>query len=270
MKFFRTNKFFVTARQSNKFRPGDVGEISKLNKAEAHRLAKNGYISRWHQYYLTIIITTYNRRKSLNNLLSQIRNSAPSGYRILIFDDHSRRKMIIDGDDVIYYYSDINFGKQGYYNVWNKIMELLPDSRYYITLPDDCILRDGFFTEAIRLWKRIHTPKIILEIAADQRTGKKQWNMGTPTRITNELWRQHWTDLCFICQSELWERLGKNIYPIPESRWHRNPGASSGVAQQISRRVGHYGIYSVARSLITLLDIKSKMNPAREGKIISV
>ena len=218
-----------------------------------------------------IIITTYDRIKPLKALIEQLQHQLKGkDYVICIYDDATPSPEDLSDKNIIHHVFPYNHGKMNFWKIWNHIMTSVPEARYYISLQDDCELMPNAIKLATKYWNDITDPdKILLEIQADQRTGKKQWG-ATPVEFGSIYYLQGWTDFMFICERKLFEALEFKIKPIPISRWEQNPRYGSGVASQISRRLKQYHLYALKFSLVKRLDLPSKMNPNPLEKLISI
>jgi glycosyltransferase involved in cell wall biosynthesis len=219
-------------------------------------------------YEYHIIITTYNRPESCEKLIRQIQKQLKgTPYSIHVFDDFSRIKPKIPKDRRIKYFRfSYNHGKQNYWKVVNFAFKQIPQSQYYFMLPDDIELKDNFFERAISKWKSIKDKdKVSLELMLNkERVGKKNWTDFLPQKVkcgNYLLWNTQWTDLCFVAERKFFDLVGTIC--VNPKRWKRNNLLSSGVGENISKRLHfqNYNMYAVTISLCLHDDLPSQMNP---------
>lgn len=237
------------------------------------------------------MITTYNRPESLVRLLEQLNESAGD----FASEYGASPWIVVDirndgGEDVDipvlpnlicnYYKEKTNNGKQGYWRLIDKANKSIEGERfdYFIQAPDDVEAKKTFFREVARQWSIISDPrKICLNLLLDgSRVGRTNWTDFTP-RIKSfggaRFFLTGWNDLCFVSGRRFFEELGYGIEPVPASRWRRNPTLSSGVGQQISRRLFEKGLnmYQIRESIVFHGDHPSRMNTdvRRETPLIS-
>jgi len=88
------------------------------------------------------------------------------------------------------------------------------------------------------------------------------WNKIQPVQIDNETYKVGFTDCGFFCNRKVLELLAFKINPIPESRFFHNEFASSGVGEQLTRRLNalKIGIYKPIKSLAFHGDHESVMH----------
>lgn len=221
-----------------------------------------------------VTITTYNRPEMLLSLLKQLTEQpTKKEIRILVFDDSP----LPYGGGLWYYKKDFNLrffnfhnhnGKRGYWNVVNKIFTTIKEFKsfdYFIQLQDDIVLCDNFIDKAIESYEAINDPKKISLYLHEGESRKDQpcWTNVYPVTVKwegEEYSLTQWVDMCaFIVKKDFLEALNYEIQPIPESRWAKDKTLSSGVGQQISRRL--YKDYHLYRKPhVTHGDHKSVMH----------
>ena len=223
------------------------------------------------QYNIVIYIsiTTYNRPEMLVRLTQQLTTQhTKHRYKILIFDDNSD----------IYPYNDIppvhmyqrvsrTRGKVRFWKTINEIFEFLrfKNFDYFIQLQDDIVLCDNFIDKAVESYEAIKDPKKISLYLHEGESRKDQpcWTNVYPVTVEwggSEFSITQWVDMCaFIVKNDFLEALNYEIQPISESRWAKDQTLSSGVGQQISRRL--YKDYHLYRKpLVIHGDHKSVMH----------
>jgi len=223
------------------------------------------------EYDFCVLITTYNRPEKLYNLLDDIEFNKKN-YKILVvvFDDGSTEKLDLSNRDVVKIGMFPNMGKRKYYVTFNATFSFVKNvnSKYFIYLPDDVSLVNGFFEESKRIYDSItSTKKICLSILTDDRVNRSHWGYSNPKDFGDFLQTQ-WNDLCFICEKKFFESLNYRLDKINESRWINNPNISSGVGHQITQRLNSGGkyLYHVKNSLVNHGNHESKMNKIEREK----
>lgn len=215
-------------------------------------------------YDISIVITSYNRFKMLKSLLNDLNRN--KGYKILItvFDDGSSENYDLREDDVKYIKYLNNHGKKMYWKLINETIKYQKNipSKYYIYLPDDVRVSENFISESIRIYEKIKdNDKICLNLLMDEsRKGKKNWTNFEPIEY-DEYYNTQWNDLCFICESKFFASL-PSIDTINPNRWGNNELLSSGVGEQISKRLHAMNkkMYHVKNTLVKHGGHDSKMN----------
>lgn len=222
---------------------------------------------------MTIItITTRNRPEMLLSLLKQLaEQNTEHKFTAFIFDDNSSEdykeviKFCSENKNLIYSKTCNYFGKKNYWTLVNVVFSTLKYSEfdYFIQLQDDVVLCDNFIDKAIEAYEAIKDPKKISLYLHEGESRKDQpcWTNVYPTKFEGKEYSlTQWIDMCaFIVKKDFLEALNYEIQPIPESRWDKDPMLSSGVGQQISRRL--YKDYHLYRQpLVTHGDHKSVMH----------
>lgn len=225
---------------------------------------------------VTVVITTYNRPQHLTRLLRSLMADA-EGYTVncLVYNDRSELSYdeIPEGNER-FKIKLINLaehhGKRGYWRLVNRIFRDLEqvESRYFIQLPDDVEAQPGFFSETIATYEAIRNPdKICMNLYLDSsRIGKSNWTRTLPTierYADKRVFKTGWVDMCYIAEKRFFEALRFTIDQVPSNRWQGNPRLSSGVGQQITQRLGRYGMYQVRDCSLVSAGVPSLMNPDR-------
>lgn len=177
------------------------------------------------------IITSYNRKESLTNLLNKLDNQKTD---VLIFDDNSDFQL--DRKDYLKF--SFNYGKEYLWLKFKKIFQEIPkEYDYFIILPDDIDIDHNFIENSVDLWCKLSDKnKICLSLLSDIRTTKPNWTNFQPITQGNYI-KTQWNDLCFICEKEF---FNIEIQPISLKRWvilekQLNMKLGSGLGGQISR-----------------------------------
>jgi glycosyltransferase involved in cell wall biosynthesis len=215
---------------------------------------------------ILIIITTYNRRKMLLDLLRDIHDQE-GDYKVelVILNDGSKESYMTVlaylrknfERRFTYIYDEHNLGKAGY---WKRIKRLYEevakrDYNYVIQIPDDIRLVDHFFFQALNLFTAIpHDRRLCMSLHKEESRAHTGWTSLKTQEVVfggMKLLRTGWMDMCYIASKKYFELLNHTIHPVPEN-WAGKEGKSSGVGMQISRRLVAKGchFYQVKYSLI--------------------
>ena len=204
------------------------------------------------------IITSYNRKESLINLVDKLEKQETE---ILIYDDCSDFEPFTNN----YVKFKFNYGKEYLWLKFKHIFKDIPKTYdYYIFLPDDIDIKQNFIDKCVELWEGLKDEnKISLSILTDSRTEKPNWTNFEPI-IQDDYIQTQWNDLCFITDKGFFDI---NIQQISLQRWavlqkQLNMHLGSGLGGQISRYFDDKGktMYHTKKSLVTHLKGESKMN----------
>lgn len=234
---------------------------------------------------ICVYITTYNRPDELLDLLQDINREAIQSRKcfltdVRVYDDASGRdyaevRSFLSARSWAYMQAEHNYGKHRYWEWMNVIYRDLRRKRsaYYIQLPDDVRLCNGFFSKIIDQWEAIPDGrKAALNPLHDlRRSTGPCWTGVEPTRA-GPVDRVGWVDLCQLSTRDFFVALDWHINSIPHTRWSRDASVSSGVGSQISRRLlstGHT-LYRSSRSLVVHRFLASKMNPEERRRSVVV
>lgn len=215
-------------------------------------------------YDVSIAITSYNRIDMLKLLLDDLIGELNYKILITVFDDGSTEKYNLEKYDIKYIKYTTNHGKKKYWKLFDTVLKYQKNinSKYYFFLPDDVRVDKNFISESIRIFKKINNnDKICLNLLMDEsRRGKRNWTNFNPIEY-DEFYHTQWNDLCFICENEFFRYI-PNIPEIDPSRWINNELLSSGVGEQISKRLHklNKNMYHVKRTLVKHGNHDSKMN----------
>ena len=252
----------------NRTRPAEK-VVSRLKKQEKTRYK--------------IIVTTYRRSNQLRRLLEDL-SSYTQNYDLQIeifedFSDQTGAKVVEEYRkrlNILYHPMAAHHGKQKFWSIHNEIQRRLrrhPARDLIVFLQDDIRLAENFFSRIQELWNALPTTnRTTLNLFLDKdREGKACWTGVTPKLIKTEAGKAYhtqWVDLCaFVCDAQFGQLLNHRIRSIPANRWRNNEGLSSGVAEQISKKLHRAGgqMYQVHSSFVYHGEHQSLMNPiARE------
>jgi len=205
------------------------------------------------------IITSYNRKESLTNLLSKLDKQETD---IIIYDDCSDFQL----DRTDYIKLPFNYGKEYLWLKFKKIFNEIPkDYDYFIILPDDVDISNDFIKNSVDLWCKLPDKnKICLSLLSDIRITKPNWTNFKPI-IKNNYVQTQFNDLCFICEKEF---FNIDIQPISLQRWEvlqkqLNIHLGSGLGGQISRYWHNLNrsMYHMKESVVYHKKGVSMMNP---------
>jgi GT2 family glycosyltransferase len=206
-------------------------------------------------YDFCVIITSYNREEKLKNLLNQISEYKDLKIFVSVFDDSSFPVYDISEFNVFKITYVKNNGKKKFWKIISDTYKLCKNinSKYYIYLQDDVVLKENFFQEAVRLYEKIEDPKKISlnTLILENQRGKPKWTNFDPEEY-DEYYKTQWTELFFISERKFFEVLNYEVEPVNNKRWDSNPYLSTGVGSQISERLLKLGYnqYQVKNSLM--------------------
>jgi len=218
------------------------------------------------EYDFCIIITTFNREKMLKNLLNDIFKNKKYKILVTIFDDGSSTPYDLSDYDVKYIKYVKNNGLQKLWKVIDDTFKYCKNikSKYYIYLQDDLRLKENFFDRSVEIFEGISDEKKVslATLIIDSQRGQPKWTGVNPVEF-NEYYKSQWCELIFLCGYKFFESLEFKMIPINPSRWEKNPNLSSGVGEQISKRLVSlgYNMYQVKNTLTTHGDHESKLLP---------
>lgn len=231
---------------------------------------------------IIVFITTYNRSdeltKGLENLFSEKDFLSKNKVRFEVFDDGSspqyveKNKAICAKYGITYINNILRFGRFNFWRIHNRFIKRLSKKQfnYVFSLQDDFVYVKDFFSTSISLFetlKKIDDKCVCLNLM-DNRIGIKCWTNFEPVILNvnnTELYKTGWTDCVYLADKKLFELLDYNLLPIGRHRWIKNPKKSSGVGEQISKRIFHagYNFYQLKNPLISHIGSISKMNKWR-------
>ena len=232
---------------------------------------------------ICVWINTYDRPDELDALLSDIvRDKEDFKIKVFIFNDCSKKdytgviKKYEQALDMFYTRETSNHGKKKYWKLCSKAIRKIcsGDEKfdYFIKVDDDGRLVDRFIRKVINVWESIKdNKKLTLNFRVDSREGKKVWTNFKPRLMKGNkypIYLSQWVDMDFICEKEMFARLGYRLRSQPERRWAYNPSRSSGTGEDISQRLVSSGfrLYMTTETLVIHDDHESIMNPEERKK----
>ena len=213
------------------------------------------------QQKVLVIITTYNRNKTLWRLVDHL--LAESSADFVIFDDKSDKPLTICSPRVTQITNPEHRGKEGFWKTYNDMMAYIkdrPEYDYYIILPDDVEPCPNFIEEAINAY--INCGGICISPLLTNRSlapGISRWGR-KPIERKDGYYLTHYFDCCTVCRRDFFEALHWLLAPIAPNP---DPHRSSGVGRQITLRLQEQGkrMCHVERTLLTIVPSDSEMNP---------
>ncbi len=146
---------------------------------------------------------------------------------------------------------------------WRLIADEMADLRdapadWYVFLPDDVRLCEGFFARAIAAWETLDEP-VAMNLTHHEGRSGSCWTRVKP-RPAGAGVEVGWVDGMYLARRELLERLAYTVERPPAGFLRRNAG--SGVGMMVSRKLVESGarLYRVEESLTTLQAVPSLMH----------
>lgn len=179
---------------------------------------------------IIIGITSYNRYDKVVELIKQC------NHKVVLINDCSTdiRYNQIKVDSIV---NEYNYGKKLYYKTINKLFSKIKSLEfdYFIQLDDDFVLCENFdliLSETLDYIEKKYTNfgALSLHLNSEYDLIKSKWNLGI-----------NWIDGGTLFSKKLLDDLNYNVNPIPLSRWNKNENLSSGVWQQVSKRINNLG-----------------------------
>lgn len=225
-----------------------------------------------------VVVLTYNRPLQLTRLLGDIaRTRGSRAVTVQVYDDASTEDnaaavALLRREGWGYTRAQSRHGKRGWWRWIHRILgdQQSVDAKYWVVLPDDARLCRGFFDRTLEAWAAIRDErKITLNLMVDAaRERQPCWTGVRPQRCGN-VDRTQWVDVLLLCERRFFQLLDYRLEPVRETRWRSAPLASSGVGEQMSRRLHAAGatMYRVRDSLVVHAGQQSMMNPAARQSV---
>ena len=217
---------------------------------------------------LCAVISTHRRPRACADLLLQLHaallSSSSHPAQVIVLEDMSDVdygpvRALGDrlfGRRFVYLRSRRWLAKQGYYLLYQAAFDLLRKLRptYTLFIQDDLSLAPHFFADALGLWEAIPDPnKVVLSLVAfdDDETRGRWTRYRRRVLLGGKVWKTQWFDLqAFLVGRSFFEMLKYRVFPAEPLRFSQRPGVSSGVGEQLTRRLWRRGnIYQVAQTL---------------------
>lgn len=203
-----------------------------------------------------IVIFSYNRPEMLLSLLKELKGKD----EIIVLDDGSEYSPYEHLDYCDYYRSD-HQGKEGFWCQWQVALDLCRKSGHdwFLFIQDDLV---GVEYNMIReVTRDLDTYAFnIVNMGGDRNWTRKPWIPRIMKGI--ELYEMSYVDCIFATNLKTLGLLDWEMHPVPPSRFV-NPLISSGVGQQLSRRLSELRVpmYMPKKSLAYHGDHHSEMHP---------
>lgn len=206
-------------------------------------------------FNIELLIINDHSLEDYSSVINQLNDHFPNSHRYLVNPD--------------------NYGKSYYWKTINRGYNLLMGEQfdYFIELPDDVRLINGFFNKVTSTFDAIEDKQLsCLNIAVNySRLMKPCWTDFMPRACSFgdlDMIRTGWVDMCFIANIKFFRALNYSIHPI-SLKWSSREGVSSGVGMQISQRLinANYSIYSLKRSAVIHGPHKSVMHPVHRQQV---
>jgi len=212
-----------------------------------------------------IVIFSYNRPGKLKKIIKHLKDT--TDHDLFVVDDGSDFDMSMF--DVEYSQNVSNGGKMNYWKQWNIALNHCKEStnETFIFMPDDFMDLD---VKRIEQWiaELDNGKPYLVNLINDGRLECFQPCVPHPVQINNEgAHRVGFTDCGFFCNWRTLQLLNWNIIEIAKWRWENNPDLSSGVGQQLSKRLfGKVSMYVPNVSFAHHGNHESKMHPKERMK----
>ena len=213
---------------------------------------------------LCVVISTHKRPHACADLLLQLHAQLSDRALVIVLEDMSE----VDYSAVralgtrlfqgrfVFLRSRRWLAKEGYYLLYQAAFDLLRElcPQHTLFIQDDLSLAPNFVGEALRLWCAIgDTNKAVLSLVAfDDDETQGRWTCYRRRELLGgEAWKTQWFDLqAFLVGRSFFETLRYRVFPAEPLRFRQRPGVSSGVGEQLTRRLWRRGnIYQVTRTL---------------------
>jgi hypothetical protein len=228
---------------------------------------------------LMIVLTTYSRPGGAARVLAQLNEALDAAQlsersALLVLHDACERDYTAVHQlaqrlcpDLLWLDARQRFGKAGFWRMHQTAFLVASAWRPRLTLylQDDVELEPDFLLRSLELWHATAADPLrrvlyLFSSSDDETRGRwvdfERRDHGL-CRLTN------WFDLqAFLVDETFFELLGHRMVPIHPNRWHRQPGLSSGVGRQLTRRLfGRAHAYQAWPPLVVHGAAASTMNP---------
>ena len=188
-----------------------------------------------------IFVFTCDRREML---LDNLKYLDQFNHNITVLDDLTPEDMTRVTDYADLYQSMERLGKKNYWQQWRTALSLARDSEdeLYIFMPDDFLSLD--INQIERLHETLKVRPYSMNLINDGRT--EQFKAFKPTDIDIDGFKAKrigFNDCGFFCNRKTLKLLQYRIEAIHPQRFFYNEELSSGVGQQLTRRMRSAGVY---------------------------
>lgn len=219
------------------------------------------------KYDVVILISSFNRYSKVKELLTQLYTQETKySFKIVLLNDGStyhKYKSIKDFfPELEYLENKKNEGKYGYWRSINKLFDFSLKNKSHIILQidDDYILCNNYLNIIADKFfeiKNLNNKNVAISYHRTHATVPNQWGM------------RHWVDGGTLFDYRFINRINFKIDEISSSRWTGNNDLSSGVWNQVSRKLekNNLQVYNVEFSLVKHNGNEdSKMNKIQRDK----
>lgn len=237
-------------------------------------------------YDLLVCITTYNRPTScarlVRDLKQQISDAKLKTHLVVIDDASTSSYVAVEQEalapdswkwvDMSLWHGKINLGKKNFWKIFQTMFHIANAirPRYVLFLQDDLELTRNFLCDTLSVWNKIDDEdKVALYLfRMEEDPPDGRWISFSKQTHNTHCSLTRWLDLpAFFVNSKFFEVLQYQMFPILPLRWWRRSHVSSGVGEQLTRRLYRRGnIYQVRSSLVYHGVEPSIMNPDARAK----
>jgi hypothetical protein len=259
------------APQRRRPSPGQQKPSEEQRPAPQQR-RKSGTLARSGQLSVAVAVTTYERPEQCLDLLCDLAGQdIACALRVEVYQDgggadYAQARQLCKERGWRFTRRSENAGKRGYWRLINEMWGAwrATPATCLVQLADDFRLLPGGLRRLLSEWDEIDDgQKAMLNPLRDSsRVGRPCWTGRQPERCGN-VDRTGWNDCTYLTTPATLEALGWALSPIPTSRWDVDPLLSSGVGEQVSKRLSGLGLtcYQTGRSIVDHCDGDSRMNP---------
>lgn len=210
---------------------------------------------------LVIIIPSKDRYDYLfNNIKVLLNNKYDLSFKIFILNDNSDDKrylnLPLEFPDIKYLYNDINNGKHLYWKSINKLFNEVNkyEFKYLIQLDDDFKIENDFINYIVKKYEeaKIENKKYVcFDLQYRVNYERNRWNCG-----------ETWIDGCGLYEYDFLKKINFKIDPINKMRWRINKRISSGVWEQVSKKIFkmNYDVYKPNIPIISQIECETQMH----------
>jgi hypothetical protein len=165
------------------------------------------------------------------------------------------------------YRSTSHLGKRAFWRMYQAAFDAVRalGARFALFVQDDLTFGDTFLHDAFARWDAVEDDrKLVLSLFAttdDEPNGRwiEHRRSDLPAAGVR---RTQWFDLpAFLANRRFFELLRFEVFPVPSGRWAHDAGRSSGVGEQLTRRLlGRGNVYQVRETLVYHGEHASLMN----------
>lgn len=233
---------------------------------------------------LCVVISTHKRPEACAELMQQLHGALPDQLRndtqVIVLEDTSSSDYTrvcelgqrLFAQRFLFLRSRRWLGKQAYYLTYQAAFELARRAQptHTLFIQDDLTLAPDFFARAFALWGSIRDRKkaVLSLISFEDDEVRGRWTRYKRKKLLGgKVWKTQWFDLpAYLVDQFFFETLRYRVYPSDPLRFARGLGISSGVGEQLTRRLWRRGnIYQVTQTLVFHGEHASVMNTNARG-----